>query len=140
MQTFLPFEDFEQTAKVLDYRRLGKQRVETKQIINIIENKFVSKRKVAWSNHPAVLMWKDDLECLKLYFNVISTEWIRRGYKHNMGFYDIDFKSVTKPKWLGDLKFHVSHQSNLVRKKPEFYSDKFPNVSPDLPYIWPTKS
>ena len=28
MQTFLPYKDFGKTAKCLDYRRLGKQRVE----------------------------------------------------------------------------------------------------------------
>ena len=38
MQTFLPYESFEESAKVLDYRRLGKQRVEGMQIINAIEN------------------------------------------------------------------------------------------------------
>ena len=37
MQTFLPYESFEDTAKVLDYRRLGKQRVEGMQIINTIQ-------------------------------------------------------------------------------------------------------
>ena len=34
MQTFLPYESFRESAKVLDWRRLGKQRVEGMQIIN----------------------------------------------------------------------------------------------------------
>jgi hypothetical protein len=33
MQTFLPYASFEETAHILDYRRLGKQRVEGWQII-----------------------------------------------------------------------------------------------------------
>ena len=37
MQTFLPYESFKQSARVLDWRRLGKQRVEGMQIINAIE-------------------------------------------------------------------------------------------------------
>ena len=36
MQTFLPYPSFEETASILDYRRLGKQRVEGFQILNII--------------------------------------------------------------------------------------------------------
>ena len=39
MQTFLPYKSFEESAKVLDWRRLGKQRVEGMQIINAIEQK-----------------------------------------------------------------------------------------------------
>lgn len=35
--TFLPFEEFEASVKSLDNKRLGKQRVEAKQIINILE-------------------------------------------------------------------------------------------------------
>lgn len=36
MQTFLPYEDFEQTASVLDRQRLGKQRVETLQLLKAL--------------------------------------------------------------------------------------------------------
>lgn len=35
--TFLPFKDFEASVKSLDNKRLGKQRVEAKQIINLLE-------------------------------------------------------------------------------------------------------
>ena len=37
MQIFLPYKSFKKSAEVLDYQRLGKQRVEALQIINIIE-------------------------------------------------------------------------------------------------------
>ena len=33
MQTFLPYENFAASAAVLDNKRLGKQRVETLQVI-----------------------------------------------------------------------------------------------------------
>lgn len=42
------------------------------------------------------------------------------------------------PSWLGDEDLHLSHQSNLIRKNPEFYRQRFgPNVPDNLPYIWP---
>lgn len=37
MQTFLPYISFEESAACLDYRRLGKQRLEAKQLLNAIQ-------------------------------------------------------------------------------------------------------
>ena len=37
MQTFLPYPNFADSLDCLDYRRLGKQRVEAFQIINALE-------------------------------------------------------------------------------------------------------
>lgn len=135
MQTLLPYLDFSHTALCLDSRRLGKQRVEARTIINILENKTNSK---AWKNHPAVLMWKGYESALKLYFNCISREWVDRHYIHNMGFYLLS-TFVKYPPWMGNEDFHLSHQSNLVRKFPEHYRRYFPDVPDNLPYIWPTK-
>lgn len=41
------------------------------------------------------------------------------------------------PPWVGSEEFHRSHASNLIRKVPAFYGPRFPEVPPDLPYIWP---
>jgi len=38
VNTFLPYQNFRKIAKILDWKRLGKQRVEAKQIINILDN------------------------------------------------------------------------------------------------------
>ena len=50
MQTFLPYKSFKDSFKVLDYRRLGKQRVEAYQILNVLLGRTKTK---GWSNHPA---------------------------------------------------------------------------------------
>lgn len=131
MQTFLPYPSFSKSARVLDYRRLGKQRVEARQILDTLEGKSNG-----WANHPAVLMWKGYESALKLYFNNVSIEWINRGYKHNMGLYDVS-DYVEKPFWFGDADFHKTHQSNLVRKNATFYGPLFPGIPDDLEYIWP---
>jgi hypothetical protein len=62
MQTFLPYKDFKKSAKVLDNKRLGKQRVEAFQILNILLGRTKTK---GWRNHPAVLMWKGHSNALK---------------------------------------------------------------------------
>jgi hypothetical protein len=43
MQTFLPYPDFKKSLQTLDYRRLGKQRVEAYQIIRILKAASQSK-------------------------------------------------------------------------------------------------
>ena len=128
MQTFLPYESFEDTAKVLDYRRLGKQRVEGMQIIQTIENQN------GWKNHPIVKMWTPYVPALKQYTNIIITEWIGRGYNNNMEFYDID--NVEYPDWLGDKRFHASHRANLLRKDFDWYSQFEWTENSESPYLW----
>jgi hypothetical protein len=131
MQTFLPYRDFTKTAKALDYRRLGKQRVEARQILDIISNNKTG----AWSNHPAVNMWRGYSEALSEYSDCIISEWIKRGYRNNMEINGII--AFTYPPWLGDENFHLSHRSNLLRKAPDSYSKIWPDVPDNLPYVWP---
>jgi hypothetical protein len=140
VQTFLPYSDFEKTAEVLDYRRLGKQRVETWQILNALNGKTKG-----WANHPASRMWRGFELRLVSYGIVICKEWIRRGYNDTMlpRFEELKNSLTSQrhdevdPAWLGRPDIHISHQSNLVRKDPEFYGPLFPDVSPDLEYVWP---
>ena len=129
MQTFLPYKTFYDSLDCLDYRRLGKQRVEAMQILNCLEGKSNG-----WKNHPAVKMWSGYEEALKVYHNIAITLWKARGYKNTM-----KLKKVGKwiyPHWLND-DFCKSHRSNLLRKFPEHYGKFDWNVSDDLPYVWP---
>ena len=131
MQTFLPYADFQKTAEVLDYRRLGKQRVEAYQILNILQGKNTTK---GWINHPAVKMWRGYEIALSQYMRIIILEWIRRGYKNNMAIPE-KIDNFIFPPWIGLENFHSAHRSNLKRKNPQHYS-QFAE-SDDLPYSWP---
>lgn len=135
MQTFLPEPSFLATARVLDYRRLGKQRVECKQILNALT------RGAGWANHPATLMWSGHEATLCLYATTITLEWRRRGYRDSLlpefVAWREELGDLTVPPWLGDPDFHRSHQSNLIRKDLDRYGLIWPTVPADLPYIWP---
>ncbi len=134
MQTFLPCASFEETARILDYRRLGKQRVEGLQILNIIAKPdYVG----GWMNHPAVKMWRGYDMALKLYVNTMIAEWTRREFRNTMQYYDIRTDELVYPWWFGDTHFHDSHKSNLLRKYPEYYRQFGWDVPDDLPYVWP---
>lgn len=148
MQTFLPLPNFTASAKVLDYQRLGKQRVEVIQIF-----KALTLPSYGWSHHPATLMWSGFEEALLRYGLDICIEWKSRGYKdtcydkllllaQDTGLESVRTQkqlTITKdlPSWLGNQAFHLSHQSNLLRKDLHWYRQFFPTTPDDLPYIWP---
>jgi hypothetical protein len=124
MQTFLPYaEDYKATAKVLDNKRLGKQRVETYQILKALlgESK-------GWVNHPATRMWKNNEYQLFLYQNEICEEWSRRGFadtvmqktttlilKHSVPV------KTELPYWMTNPAVQITHQANLFIKNPVAY-------------------
>ena len=138
MQTFLPYADFKETAKVLDYRRLGKQRVETWQILRAMNGLTRG-----WQNHPATKMWEGFEKALCQYGIDICNEWVNRGYNDTMTIrFQEHLQTINEPlempTWLGDEKFHESHKSNLIRKDPEFYWHLFPGTPNNLEYVWPS--
>lgn len=167
MQTFLPYPSFYRSVRVLDNRRLGKQRVEAFQILNVLERRRLTPdAKIAWRNHPAVIMWLGYDEALKLYYNFCVAEWVRRGNRNNMLYKTVqcrDFilepgtdllpsaadcaqinkqlrlaeKQVALPAFVGCRAFHISHQSNLLRKDEPYYRQFFATTPPDLEYVWP---
>jgi ribosomal protein L27 len=131
MQTFLPYPDFIRTAKVLDFKRLGKQRVEAGQILTSLQ------KGSGWSRHPAVLMWKGFEDALIHYRNCMIEEWVFRGYRNTMEIFS--HGKIVLPAWFGDDEFHASHRSNLLRKDGEWYG-QFGWEEPDnLEYVWPVK-
>jgi hypothetical protein len=145
MQTFLPYPSYIRSARVLDRQRLGKQRVEVKQILSALR-----KPHYGWKNHPAVRMWMGYEYALVSYGVEMCDEWIKRGYKDSLldEFREIrlqihneillrDKTLIFYPKWLNDKRLTRSHQSNLIRKDPDYYRDLFPGVPDNIPYWWP---
>jgi hypothetical protein len=88
-------------------------------------------------NHPAIRMWRSYESALKLYYNIISSEWIRRGFKHNMGMFDIDESSLILPYWLGNENFHSRHRASLLYKNYDWYKQFGWTEEPKIDYVWP---
>lgn len=133
MITFLPFEDFTQSAKVLDRLRLGKQRLETLWLLKQLDDK-------AYRNYPLVKMWKGFPNLLVKYGKIICLEWQGRGYEENL--YDEICSFATKkleekPTWLGDTRLHASHRGRLLMKQPDWYGRFGWSESPRPDYFWP---
>lgn len=137
MQTFVPSTDLRECGRVLDRARLGKQRVETLQIIRC--NLDVTK---GWKNHPAAKMWADNINGLIAYGITICDEWIGRGYKDTcrekmLSYGEADFGDM--PAWWGNKILHSSHRANLLRKDFFYYSQFGWTEDPETPYFWPTE-
>ncbi len=151
MQTFLPYPDFEATARVLDDRRLGKQRVEALQVLRALTRPVYG-----WKHHPAVLMWAGHEEALAAYGVAVCREWCRRGHVDTCEVKIVDDAAAggvvevrtqaelaaagRLPPCLGDDALHRSHRSALVRKDPEFYRGRLDDVDGDSGYVWPVRS
>ncbi|MGI3784601.1 MAG: MSMEG_6728 family protein [Janthinobacterium lividum] len=152
MQTFLPYADFERSARSLDLKRLGKQRVEVVQCVRAL-----TVPGYAWKTHPAVLMWQGYEEALGRYGLVICDVWVEHGFGDTCaasitddlatsGISPIRSEEALRaadamPPWDvdGDPVLE-SHRSALVRKDPERYGPMFPDAPVDVPYVWPVRS
>ena len=149
MQTFLPVADFAESARLLDSPRLGKQRVETLQILRALELPDYG-----WASHPVVLMWRGRTPALVAYGVAMARIWRERGFADSteaqIGEFAPQVVGVPQdelaaagllPSWLGDEALHRSHRSNLIAKEPDFYrsrfAERFGPEPDDLPYVWP---
>ncbi|MEU3445954.1 MSMEG_6728 family protein [Streptomyces thermolilacinus] len=149
MQTFLPYPDFRASARALDRRRLGKQRVEALQVL-----RGLTVPGYGWRRHPAVRMWAGYEEALVRYGLEVCHVWRDLGHQDSCAASLVSGYAALRPHtpvraqedlaaagelppWLGDAAFHRSHRSALIRKDPEVYAEVFPGVPGDLPYLWP---
>jgi Pyrimidine dimer DNA glycosylase len=145
VQTFLPYPDFARSARALDPRRLGKQRVEVLQICNALHRETGG-----WINHPVTRMWRGYEPALVAYGLAVTRRWVRLGHvdtvhdklvPHLHGEPERTQRELRAlgmlPPWLGRRDLHRAYRSALVRKDPELYRPLFPDVASDLEYVWP---
>jgi hypothetical protein len=148
MQTFVPFNNFKDSASVLDNKRLNKQLLEGRQIYKIVSSQ---QSKGAWVNHPAVKMWRGYDNALFKYLKVIKDECLSRNIQTEKNWNALTEmhewnwnrgNNVVMPLWWGDERVHQSHRNNLYRKDPEYYAefnqDRFVSCCDRCNYWWPT--
>jgi len=145
IQTFMPYQNYQESAECLDRARLGKQRVEVFQIMQALAGE-----ETRWVHHPAVRMWVGSEFELLCYGTLICREWVRRGYEDNMQLRMQELsedalrrgvwtpaRNGHRPWWMGYDRFHLSHRSNLIHKMPEHYGPLWPGTPVGLEYVWP---
>lgn len=144
MQTFLPYASFKRSLDTLDNARLGKQRVECLQVLNV----FAGVRE-GWGDHPITRMWRGHEAALLTYTVDCCRIWVSRGFADTVegkvralaqslgvpggldhdGVWQLPVEYTTVlglqsedelPPWFGSAAFHASHRSNLLRKALQY--------------------
>lgn len=149
MQTFLPYpDDFRRCAVALDHKRLGKQRVETLQILNSLTGV-----RSGWRSHPALKMWIGWEGHLIRYGVEVCDEWLRRGFRDTCRDKILDHlpvvlacrpgdEALEAPLWVrvrSDRKrIAASHRWMLHQKAPAEYPQFEQEPEPEGGgYFWP---
>jgi hypothetical protein len=142
MQTFMPLATFAESARVLDQKRLGKQRVENMQIMQAL---LLGK---GYVNHPCTDMWAGYEAALMQYQQAICHEWIDiRGFRDTCldKTYDLYYehtpmylqgRPVDIPWWVADDWSLTMYRSKLLQKNPEHYRPIFPQDRDDIVFNW----
>ena len=132
--TFIPYESFVQSAKVIDNKRLWKEILETNQLCKAIYN-----HTDFYKNHPIRKMWEKHYNWLEYYKAVFVQEWLDRRlfnpFKLERSLCLIS--PETRPKWLGNEQLHASHRASLLFKNPQWYSQFNWKETPKIEYFWP---
>lgn len=103
-------------------------------------------------NRPVYKMWSQYEFALGIYGMLMSMELTMNRHvadktfwhfkdaiaemKKSFAMEDVSF-TYEKPPWFEDTDVLMSHRSNLVRRYPERYGDKWKSVQEDMPYLWP---
>jgi hypothetical protein len=134
VNTFVTSADVTECARSLDYRRLGKQRVEAYQL-----HLALTGQRKGWRNHPAAVMWDGFEDALAMYANACIEEWKRRGYRNTMEHLPVRSASPEFPPWWNWEPLILSHKASLNRKDSTYYHFDVPADYAALGYVWPSK-
>jgi hypothetical protein len=139
-QILFPYHSLESTAKCLDPHRLISQRSLIRNIILTVEENRVCE----FSNCLVVRMWRNHIEFLKSYYNILVQEYHSRkniGYEISglaLMYFDTELALKQVPVWWGsnDVDVHRFHRSNLLSKNNVYYRRIFRDDKEDASQIY----
>ncbi|KAH8068819.1 hypothetical protein JL721_6389 [Aureococcus anophagefferens] len=117
MMTFLPLEDFLQSALSLDDKRLQNQRTEARFVLEWLEG-----RGFELEAYGAARMWRGYRDALAAYYNACLEAYEARGKTNGPTMPRAAVPTRwERPPWLGDGRFHASHRAQLLEKNRAYY-------------------
>jgi len=147
VNTFLPYASLEATTRTLDFRRLGKQRVEAWQIWNVLTKaesvhppppglgtstwaakrawmleasgrwKETTGKRLGWAMHPAVILWVGYRDGLAVYYNAMLKGWEARGGRNTLLRFLPVPATASLPPWTSSPRVHNAFRWQLLRKE-----------------------
>ncbi len=148
MITYITHIKFGDTARALDDRRLGHQRLEAWQVFDGLTMGREDR------SEPVFRMWQGHEFALAVYGMILCNEWLHVRGCADKGFWKFcnavrDMRNddpgftYEPPPWFGDRDVMRSHRSTLMRKQAEGlvtgrdYIKMFRGTPRSMPYIWP---
>lgn len=132
MQTFLSESTFEESAAALDSKRLNKQLLEGRQMLNAL-----SGNQKGFVNHPATAMWRGYEGSFLHYLAAVSAEMNKRGIQTEKNWQAIidlfdghggtlDASNLFPHWWYSDPvskdRIMWTHRANLYAKDNDYYA------------------
>ena len=121
MQVFITSSSFEESARVLDTRRLNCQIKECNQMYRAIIGESIG-----WRNHCVTRLWENDRYALMAFAWECYFELKKRG-KNPSKPCGVYYPKVKPPAFLEDAKVVDAMKSHLLAKLPEHYKQYWPN-------------
>lgn len=138
MLTLLPYEDFSETAKVLDDRRLTRARIHALECLNHVLGLPVKEPKKEgtpphrlWYGYPAYLALYGTELCLEyIDRQLLDPKNLIQEFVDRTRWYSLDPEGPKwdRPPWLSDEQLHRSHRAHLVSVYPSYYGAFWPDL------------
>ena len=121
MQVFIIGTPYE-TAVALDKRRLNKQIIELGQIIDAINARIHTRKKVAWINHPVTKMYQDHIEWLYNYGEVLDLVRLGHTWDNSYLLQNTNTEAMLKKPYFHCQEFFDQMKRRLYTKDKQYYS------------------
>lgn len=128
MQIFITGSPLE-TAKALDKKRLNKQIIEARQVMQAINGELK-----AWEKHPVVRMYEDNASVLWLRGYLKVLEMYRDGRRFLLGFFDKLIHSI-RPEF-HTREYYDQMKRRLYTKDPQHYAQWASLGTSEVNWYW----
>lgn len=145
IRTWVPESTFVASASILHDEEVFRVRQHALFILGVLAG-----HNQHMKHSPVVTMWRGSELILVSYGVTMCREWRTRGNSDKLEsqIYAYADEALSAniftpdvngnmPWWLGNEGFHMSHRSNLMSLRPDFYSKLWSGVEPGLPLVMP---
>lgn len=156
IQTWLPLPSFKESAESLSDEDLFKQVLDGLRVIELLHEIPRNESKLPheyWAAEPIDPlqpggMWRGcEMQLCEYTLEICEEASIRGRRQHPMmeaiaehlEWATGEDSYMGKPSWFGNIDFHLSHQSALIRKNPSFYRRKFA-ADDQMKLMWPVNA
>lgn len=151
IQTWLPLPSFENSIAALHINELKMQRLHVIELLEFFHDPEESSLPLLYEDHgltddhSLVQMWRGyELQLIEYGMELCEKYGSIRGKPDpllaklsvHLDWANTDDSPMTKPNWFGDIDFHLSHQSALLKINNNHYG-KFFLWDGDRPLIYP---